>query len=73
AAISILGMDKFLLMNGIMGLCLSVVGFVVANYIWGTDTAAILAFFSCAIIPLIILLLKVYLISVKSDKELFLK
>jgi O-antigen/teichoic acid export membrane protein len=71
AAISILGLDKFLLINGILGLSVNIVGFVIANYLWGTDIAAILAFFSCAILSQIILLIKVYLVSEKSDKQFF--
>jgi O-antigen/teichoic acid export membrane protein len=71
AAISILGLDKFLLINGILGLGVNIVGFVIANYLWGTDIAAILAFFSCAILSQIILLIKVYLVSEKSDKQFF--
>jgi O-antigen/teichoic acid export membrane protein len=72
AAVSLLALDKFLLINGISSLFASVTGFVVANYIWGTDTAAILAFFSCAIFSQILLISKVYLRSIKSDKTLLL-
>jgi O-antigen/teichoic acid export membrane protein len=71
AAVSILGLDKFLFLNGISSLFLCVLGFVFANFIWGTDTASILSFFSCAIISQIFLISKVYITSKKSDKMLF--
>jgi O-antigen/teichoic acid export membrane protein len=71
AAVSVLSLDKFLLINGIISLCVSTAAFVGAHYIWGTDTAAILAFFSCTIFPQLTLFLKVYLSSIRSDKRLF--
>lgn len=71
AAIPILGMDKFLLLNGVVSLCISVLSFIAATYIWGTDTAAILSFFSSAIVFQTFLIIKVNIAANKSDKRLF--
>jgi O-antigen/teichoic acid export membrane protein len=70
-AVSLLGLDKFLLVNSIFNLVFSVLGFIVAFYIWGTDTAAILSFYLCATLAQVFLILKVLLAGIKSDRQIF--
>ncbi|GAC23342.1 hypothetical protein GMES_1043 [Paraglaciecola mesophila KMM 241] len=70
AAVSFLGLDKLLLINGVISLSLSTLGFLVAYYVWGTDTAAISAFFLCAIFLQVFLISNVLIASGKSDKSL---
>ena len=71
AAVSLLGLDKFLLINGLFNLAFSVLGFLVAHSIWGTDTAALLSFFLCATLAQVLLISKIILAGIKSDRIMF--
>ncbi len=73
AAVSLLKLDGFLLFNGVVNLVLSVIGFLVSFYVWGTDTASIGAFYLCALIAQVFLVFRVLLVANQHDKRLMKK